>query len=278
MRERILGAASDLFARRGFDGTSLQHVAQSAGVEHETVLRHFGDKTQLYADVVGLAGDRFHHAMHGHLEPGRATLSETFRDSVLALREGNLAALICASTTRRGDSAIAGLADSPKERLVDFWRQRLDVAGTPPECQGLAHRRVAELIVPVALAAASSDEPSALATAALFDDFAAALDRMASTSESRHRRGSGWQVRHAVRPATSHRPRNSDSGSAPLSPRELQVLREVEKGGANKDIARELDVTVQTVKYHLKSIFKKLSVVRRTEAVKVARELGLIER
>ena len=68
------------------------------------------------------------------------------------------------------------------------------------------------------------------------------------------------------------------SGLSPLSRRELQVLVEVDKGASNREIALGLRVTEHTVKFHLKNIYRKLAVRRRTGALNVAKELGLIER
>lgn len=64
--------------------------------------------------------------------------------------------------------------------------------------------------------------------------------------------------------------------SAGLSPREREVLDELATGRSNKEIARLLDMTEHTVKFHLKNIFGKLSVDRRTEAVVRAKEMNLI--
>ena len=61
-----------------------------------------------------------------------------------------------------------------------------------------------------------------------------------------------------------------------LSPREMEVLWELSLGRSNKQIARSLYMTEHTVKFHLKNVFRKLSVNRRTEALKVANESGLI--
>lgn len=52
-----------------------------------------------------------------------------------------------------------------------------------------------------------------------------------------------------------------------LSPREQEVLRELAKGLTNKEIARMLDMTEHTVKFHLKHIFTKLGVERRAHAI-----------
>jgi DNA-binding NarL/FixJ family response regulator len=62
-----------------------------------------------------------------------------------------------------------------------------------------------------------------------------------------------------------------------LTPRELQVLQEMSKGLANKEIGDVLKITEHTVKDHLKSILGKLRVADRTEAVTVALQRGIIQ-
>lgn len=67
------------------------------------------------------------------------------------------------------------------------------------------------------------------------------------------------------------------AGEEPLSDRELEVLRCVANGSANKQIARTLSITEDTVKTHLRSIFFKLDVKDRTEAVVQAARRRIIE-
>jgi DNA-binding NarL/FixJ family response regulator len=62
----------------------------------------------------------------------------------------------------------------------------------------------------------------------------------------------------------------------PLTPRELEVLELVSQGLPSKLIAHALGVSESTVKYHLSSIYAKLGVASRTEAVSRAARLGLI--
>ena len=62
-----------------------------------------------------------------------------------------------------------------------------------------------------------------------------------------------------------------------LTHREIEVLREIAKGRANKEIAHNLSITENTAKDHLKSILAKLQVSARTEAVTVAVQRGIIE-
>jgi DNA-binding NarL/FixJ family response regulator len=63
----------------------------------------------------------------------------------------------------------------------------------------------------------------------------------------------------------------------PLTQREIEVLREIAKGRANKEIAQQLAISEYTVKDHLKSILGKLHVSARTEAVTAAVQRGIIE-
>lgn len=62
----------------------------------------------------------------------------------------------------------------------------------------------------------------------------------------------------------------------PLSEREIDVLRFVAGGLANKAIARALSLSEDTVKGHMRSIFAKLDVTDRTQAVTVAHRRGII--
>jgi LuxR family maltose regulon positive regulatory protein len=60
-----------------------------------------------------------------------------------------------------------------------------------------------------------------------------------------------------------------------LSPQERRVLRLIAAGRSNMEIAVDLVVSVNTVKVHVKSIYRKLNVTSRLEAASVAHDLGL---
>jgi len=62
----------------------------------------------------------------------------------------------------------------------------------------------------------------------------------------------------------------------PLSARELEVLRALAAGGANREIARQLGLAEGTVKNHVTTILAKLDVPDRTRAALRARDLGLL--
>lgn len=64
--------------------------------------------------------------------------------------------------------------------------------------------------------------------------------------------------------------------SLAVSPREYETLELLAAGLTNKEIARKLGVSPNTVKTHLAKLYEKLGASRRTEAVKKAKELALI--
>ena len=60
-----------------------------------------------------------------------------------------------------------------------------------------------------------------------------------------------------------------------LTDRELDALHALADGLSNKEIARQLWLTEQTVKFHLSSVYRKLGISSRTEAVAAAYERGI---
>jgi DNA-binding CsgD family transcriptional regulator/N-acetylneuraminic acid mutarotase len=64
---------------------------------------------------------------------------------------------------------------------------------------------------------------------------------------------------------------------AALTERELDIVRAVSTGATNQQIARELSISVNTVKVHLKNIFAKLGIESRTEVALFAVREGLVE-
>ena len=61
-----------------------------------------------------------------------------------------------------------------------------------------------------------------------------------------------------------------------ITPREYQTLEQLAAGHSNKEIARAMGVSPNTVKSHLTALYEKLEVQRRTQAIQKAKELALI--
>ena len=70
--------------------------------------------------------------------------------------------------------------------------------------------------------------------------------------------------------------RAGDLSVESLTPRELDVLRLLAEGLPNKAIARRLDISDQTVKFHVAAICGKLAAANRTDAVRLAFQRGLL--
>jgi DNA-binding NarL/FixJ family response regulator len=94
-------------------------------------------------------------------------------------------------------------------------------------------------------------------------------------------------VRETLNGHVFHRPPGGHCTSAtsqvtptedlPLTGREVEILTLVASGATNGDIARQLWVTEQTVKFHLRNIYRKLDVANRTQASHFAHVKGLVK-
>jgi DNA-binding NarL/FixJ family response regulator len=62
-----------------------------------------------------------------------------------------------------------------------------------------------------------------------------------------------------------------------LTLREREILRAVTEGKGNKEIADNLNISTETVKSHVKTIYRKLNVRNRVEAAREAREKNLLD-
>lgn len=87
-----------------------------------------------------------------------------------------------------------------------------------------------------------------------------------------------WAGRRLTRQAPASPFARNDSAlkSLGVTEREYEVLGLLAEGLANKEIARRLELSPNTVKTHVGRIYEKLGAERRTQAVQKARELALI--
>ena len=123
-----------------------------------------------------------------------------------------------------------------------------------------------------------------------FVDEGAAMAKLLARAREAYDGGGGAQTRHGhpryagkllaafAQPSPErHPPPDVHPSVAPLSERELEVLKLVAAGLKNQEIAAELFVVLGTVKAHLNSIYRKLGVRSRVQAVSRARELDLLD-
>lgn len=87
-----------------------------------------------------------------------------------------------------------------------------------------------------------------------------------------HAVATGLIVRSPITTEIGFRALEDDDGQKLLTPREIEVLKAIGEGWTNKAIARQLGISLHTVKFHTESIFRKLGVSTRTGAIRKASE------
>lgn len=85
----------------------------------------------------------------------------------------------------------------------------------------------------------------------------------------------GWRLAQRQAPA-AFTPNLAAQSTLGLTGQEMRVLGQLAAGGSNKEIARALGLSPNTVKTHIANLYAKLEVARRTQAVGKARDLNLI--
>ena len=85
----------------------------------------------------------------------------------------------------------------------------------------------------------------------------------------------GWRLAHRDAPIPFE-PNKEAIAYLKVSDREIEVLSLLADGQTNKEMARNLDISPNTIKTHLSNLYTKLEVERRTQAIQKAKSLRLI--
>jgi len=183
-----------------------------------------------------------------------------------------------------GESAIVvadvvSLEDALAERIADIAPDVIVVALETGEHDALPSPPSGAAGAAPPLVVLSDDPHSLWAAAGGRGDVRAALPRDATAAEivaAVIAAAAGLVVLHpsALDPLRAASP--PARGDESLTPREIEVLGMLAEGLANKTVAWRLGISEHTVKFHVASIFGKLGVSTRTEAVTTAIRRGLL--
>jgi LuxR family maltose regulon positive regulatory protein len=248
--------AQILVARGDLDGAAL--LVERALPEHEPAeFRYFPPAVAYAAEHVAVAPLQ--------LRLARARGDEAALRDLAAMLEDHLAA------------ADGGPALWPRVKLRALQALALHGAGRTQSALPVLRRAVA-LAAPEGLVRVLAEEGQPLA-----ELLALLADGDAGDPVVAHARHILEAEPVAPAAPASPRPVEAPAGSVeapalpePISSRELDVLRLMADGQSNTEIAASLVIAVSTVKSHVNSIFGKLGVATRTQAVARARRLGLI--
>jgi LuxR family transcriptional regulator, maltose regulon positive regulatory protein len=246
--------------------------------------------------LLGLVEARLHRS-HGDLRAAQARIVAAQRDPQLStwLREmlvvEEAALLIVAGEADQAERRLEGVANTPVACLIQTQaRLALGEESSPETVLALLRgpampleARVGALLLQASHALDSEPTAGGRAEGALKQ----ALRLAAAEGLQRQFREAPGNVQRLVDDVaqagdtSSSSVRGRSGGSAPLmvehlSPKELEVLGNLAELLTTEEIAQTMFVSVNTVRTHVRSILRKLSVSRRNDAVRRARELGLI--
>jgi DNA-binding NarL/FixJ family response regulator len=142
----------------------------------------------------------------------------------------------------------------------------VEVAGRGPTIALVTPESIAEALA-AGVAGAISREVRGETLEAAVIAVAAGLRVLDETIEAAGDRGAMWPLRLAA-------PGSPDYEA--LTAREVEVLRLVAAGMANKEIGRALSISDNTVKFHVNAVLTKLGARSRTEAAMIGARLGLV--
>lgn len=177
------------------------------------------------------------------------------------------------ATSTSTDAALAALEQHRPELLV------AEIDGIAGSMDGIACiRRARERVPGLAVVVVSGRADAAARAEAAAAGAAAYVLKTAAPDEivSAVARALGPAVRSVGGPIRPANGRKRNGTSPHLSRRELEILQLVAEGRSNRQVARLLWVSDQTVKFHLANVYRKLGVRSRFEAATWARRHGLL--
>lgn len=113
-REQILEAASTLFVQNGFTDTSMEMVAQEAGVSKQTVYSHFGNKDELFMAAIQCKCQRY------ELADLCAATEGSLRDRLLVIGRGFIRLLLSEEARQVHKTCIAQVDTQPQAAVLFF--------------------------------------------------------------------------------------------------------------------------------------------------------------
>jgi AcrR family transcriptional regulator len=133
-RQQLLDVALEVFAERGFHPTSMNDLAEAAGVTKPVLYQHFTSKRELYLELLDTVGTRLHDAIVSATADAAGPRQQVEQGFAAYFRfvAGHQAAfkVLFGGGTRR-DEEFATYARRVEEAIADLISSLIDVEGLP---------------------------------------------------------------------------------------------------------------------------------------------------
>lgn len=151
-REQLLEIARELFAEKGFEGTSVEEIAARAGVSKPVVYEHFGGKEGAYAVVVDRESRRLHDAIRTALTTPNARPRELLERGAMALLDyieacpDGFRILARDSSTGQPSGSFASILSDIAVQVEDILGDAFSSRGHDPQFAGLYAQALVGLV------------------------------------------------------------------------------------------------------------------------------------
>lgn len=151
-REQLLEIARELFAAKGFEGTSVEEIAARAGVSKPVVYEHFGGKEGAYAVVVDRESRRLHDLVRTALTTPGASSRELLERGALTLMDyiescpDGFRILARDSPIGQTEGSFASILSDIAAQVEDILANAFDRRGHDPETAGLYAQALVGLV------------------------------------------------------------------------------------------------------------------------------------
>jgi AcrR family transcriptional regulator len=144
-RSQLLDVATELFADRGFHATSMDDIAEAAGVTKPVLYQHFPSKRALYRELLEAIDRELTHrlvAATDSVATGRERVQEGFAVYFRYLADHRAAVRLIFGASLRDDPEFAAAADATVDRFAEFIAGLIAIDAAPEHRRALAHAMV----------------------------------------------------------------------------------------------------------------------------------------
>lgn len=141
-RQQLLEVALDVFAERGFHATSMDDVAEAAGVTKPVLYQHFDNKRALYVELLEDVGRRLLveiTAATGEAGTGREQVQAGFTAYFRFVDDNRSAFRLLFGASARNDAEFATVVDRVVAQVADAISRLIDVDVPQAQRRALAH-------------------------------------------------------------------------------------------------------------------------------------------